>query len=264
MPNLKEQKMLKFVRIFSCVLFLTSLASAQITVACAANVQFAMEEIKTAFEKEAGIQVKTIYGASGMLSSQIRNGAPYDLFVSADMSFPESLFVWKYAVEKPKVYVFGKLVLWSAKGLQPDSLLHILKDQTIQKIAIPDPKSAPYGKEAVKALKRAGLYDHVQPKLVYGENISQAAQYISLGHVDIGFNAKAIVCAGPMKNVGNWVEVESSLYDPIAQGVVALKYGNDNNPGLVKKFYAFLFDEGAKAVFLKYGYILPGNSANEK
>jgi molybdate transport system substrate-binding protein len=255
--------MLKLMRISSIVLLLISLTPAQITVACAANLQFAMEEIKASFEK-TGIQVKTIYGASGMLASQIRNGAPYDLFVSADMSFPESLFVWKYAIERPKIYVFGKLVLWSAKGLQPDSLLRILKEQTIQKIAIPDPKSAPYGKEAVKALKRAKLYDQVQPKLVYGENISQAAQYISLGHVDIGFNAKAIVCAGPMKNVGKWVEVDSSLYDPIAQGVVALRYGLDNNPGLVKRFYNFLFSNESHAIFLKYGYILPGNSANEK
>jgi molybdate transport system substrate-binding protein len=244
------------MRIASIVLLLINLTPAQITIACAANLQFAMEEIKVSFEK-SGIQVKTIYGASGMLCSQIKNGAPYDLFVSADLSFPESLYVWKYAVEHPKIYVYGKLVLWSAKGLQPDSLLHILKDQAIQKIVIPDPKSAPYGKEAVKALRRAGLYYQVQPKLVYGENISQAAQYISLGHVDIGFNAKSVVCAGSMKNVGKWVEVESLLCDPIAQGVVALRYGMDNNPGLVKKFYGFLFENPAQAIFLKYGYALP-------
>jgi molybdate transport system substrate-binding protein len=251
--------MLKWMRISSIVLLLISLTPAQITVACAANLQFAMEDIKASFEK-TGIQVKTIYGASGMLSSQIRNGASYDLFVSADMSFPESLFVWKYAVERPKIYVFGKLVLWSAKGLQPDPLIKILKDTAIRKIVIPDPKSAPYGKEAVKALKHAGLYDLVQKKLVYGENISQAAQYIQLGHVDIGFNAKAIVCAGPMKGMGKWVEVDSLLYDPIAQGVVALRYGMENNPALVKKFYAYLFGEESRAVIIKYGYSLPGNS----
>jgi molybdate transport system substrate-binding protein len=174
------------------------------------------------------------------------------------MSFPESLYVWKYAAEHPKIYVYGKLVVWSAaQGLHPDSLLNVLKDPAIKKIVVPDPKSAPYGKEAIKALKRAGLYDQVQPKLVFGESIAQAAQYIALGHVDIGFNAKAIACSGPMKGVGAWVTVDSSLYDPIAQGVVALKYGNDNNPGLVKRFYGFLFSKQSQVIFLKYGYALP-------
>jgi molybdate transport system substrate-binding protein len=233
------------------------LSQAQITVACAANVQFAMEEITTAFEKATGIRVKPVYGASGKLATQIKNGAPFDVFVSADMSYPESLFVWKFAVGRPVVYAYGKLVLWSAKGFEPDPSLKILKDPTINKIVLPDPKTAPYGKEAVKALKRAGLYNVMQSKLVFGENISQAAMYIQLGHADIGFNAKSMVSAGPMKGVGKWVDVDCALYNPIAQGAVKLRYGVDNNPELSKKFYAFLFGRESRTLFLNYGYILP-------
>jgi molybdate transport system substrate-binding protein len=193
-----------------------------------------------------------------MLTSQIKNGAPFDLFVSADMGYPDSLFVWKYALGKPQIYAYGKLVLWSARDLEPDPLLACLKNGSILKVGIPDPKSAPYGREAVKAMKRAGIYEQLLPKLVFGENILQTAQYIQMGLVEIGFNSKAVASAGPMKGVGKWVDVDSSLYDPIAQGAVVLRYGKDNNPGLAEKFYAFLFGNESRAIFLKFGYLLPG------
>lgn len=250
--------MSKLRLILTLALLLKCLAPAQITVACAANVRFAMEELKAAFEKETGTKVSAIYGASGKLATQIKNGAPFDVFVSADMSYPDSLFLWKCSIDKPKIYAYGKLVLWSSGGLEPDRYLACLKTGSIRTIAIPDPKTAPYGREAVKAMKHAGIHDQLLPKLIFGENILQTARYVQMGHADIGFNAKSMVCAGPLKDVGKWVDVDSSLYDPIAQGAVELRYGKDNNPELAKKFFIFLSGAESRAVFLKYGYLLPG------
>ena len=239
------------------ILLLSAPGFAQITAAVAANVQYAMEEIKTEFRKSTGIEVKTIYGASGKLTTQIKSGAPFDLFISADMDFPDSLHRWGYASEKPRPYAYGKLVLWTLRDLDLDKGIAVLMDSGVSKVALADPKRAPYGKEAVKALQRSGLYDKVLPKVVYGENISQVSQYILTGNVEIGFNAKSVVLADEVRGKGKWKEVDSTLYDRIAQGAVVCKYGRDNNPGLSSRFFAFLYSEAARNIFSRYGYILP-------
>jgi len=238
------------------MLFVCQTAYSQITVACAANMQFAMEQIKTAYAK-TGTEIKVIYGASGKFVTQIKNGAPYDVFVSADMAYPESLFVNKFAVAKPQIYAYGKLVLWTTKNIDLSKGIDAIKDPLVKTIALPDPKGAPYGREAIRALKKTGLYDAVLPRLVFGESISQAAQYIVLGSVDIGFNAKAVVLSSQMKGKGTWVEVDSSLYTPIAQGIVVCKYGADNNAGLSQRFVAFLLGKETRKILETYGYILP-------
>jgi molybdate transport system substrate-binding protein len=231
-------------------------AYSQITVACAANMQYAMEEIKTAFAK-TGAEIKPIYGASGKFTSQIRNGAPFDVFVSADMDFPESLFVWGYAVEKPRVYAFGKLVIWSLKPGLVEKGVAGLSDPAIKTIALADPKRAPYGRETVRALKNAGVYDAVSSRLVFGESISQAAQYIVTGAADIGFTAKSIVLSPQMKDKGTWREVDSTLYNVIAQGVVMCRYGEDNNPESSRAFVSFLLGNESRDILKKFGYLLP-------
>lgn len=229
----------------------------QITIAVAANVQFAMEELKTEFKKSTGIEIKTSYGASGKFCTQIKNGAPYDVFISADMDFPDSLYKWGYAKEKPRPYAFGKLVLWTMKDLDLAPGISVLADSGVVKIAVADPRRAPYGREAVMALKKAGLFDKIESKLVYGENISQVAQYILTGNADIGFNAKSVVLAGEVASKGKWKEVDSALYAPIAQGVVLCKHGWENHPVPSRRFYEFLFSDKARAVFLRFGYRLP-------
>ena len=238
-------------------ILLTSIAGAQITVAVAANVQFAMEKIKAEFKQASGIDVKTVYGSSGKLCTQIKNGAPFDLFVSADMDFPDSLYKWGYAAQKPKTYAFGKLVLWTTAKLDLEKGMQVLGDSGIVKIAIADPKGAPYGREAVKALKQAGLYDKVASKLVFGESIAQVNQYILLGSVEIGITAKSVVLAPDMQGKGTLKEADSTAYDPIAQGAVVSKYGADNNPGLAAKFLDYLYSQAARKVFARYGYVLP-------
>jgi molybdate transport system substrate-binding protein len=226
-------------------------------VATAANVQFAMEELKVDFKKATDIDVKAVYGSSGKFTTQIRNGAPFDVFVAADMDFPDSLHKWGYATGKPKPYAYGKLVMWTMKDLDLGRSLSVLLDSGVGKIAVADPKRSPYGREAFKALQRSGVYDKVKDRLVYGESISEVTQYIVTGNVDIGFNAKSVVFADETKGKGKWQEVDSTLYDRIAQGAVVCKYGAEYNPGLSAKFLAYLYSDPARAVFAKYGYVLP-------
>ena len=146
--------MAKFLLLsFTAVLLSFTIATAKITVACAANMQYAMQEIMAAFNKK-DTTVNAVYGASGNLVTQIKNGAPFDIFVSADMSYPESLFVNKDAIAKPKIYAYGKLVILSMKKGIVDKGISVLKDPGIKTIAVPDPLHAPYGREAMKALKR--------------------------------------------------------------------------------------------------------------
>jgi molybdate transport system substrate-binding protein len=231
--------------------------AAQLTAAVAANVQYAMEELKTDYKKSAGIEVKTVYGSSGKLAAQIKNGAPFDVFISADMDFPDSLAKWGYASAKPKPYAYGKLVLWTTRDLDPAKGLSLLAEAGVEKIALADPQRAPYGREAVKALKKSGSYEQVKQKLVFGESISQVNQYVLLGTVDIGFTAKSVVVAADMRGKGKWAEVDTTAYDPIAQGAVVCKYGTENNPGLSAKFLEYLYSAPARTILAKYGYVLP-------
>lgn len=231
-------------------------AAGQITAAVAANMRYAMEELKADFGKSGG-EVKTVYGASGILAAQIKNGAPFDVFVSADMEFPDSLAKWGFATSNPKPYAYGKLVLWTTKELDPATGLSLLAEPGVGTIALADTQRAPYGREALKAIKKWGGYDRVKRKLIFGESISQVNQYVLLGTVDVGFTAKATVAAGPMRDKGKWAEVDSTLYDPIAQGAVVCKYGSGNHPALSARFLRYLYSPPARAILAKYGYVLP-------
>lgn len=255
--NLTIQRIRPALALLAFLPFFRSEASAQITAAVAASVQFAMEDLKTEFKKSTGIDVKTVYGASGKFATQIKNGAPFDLFISADMDSPDSLFKWGYAADKAKPYGYGKLVLWTLKNFDLGKGMAVLEDSGIARIAVADPKRAPYGREAVKALQGSGLYGKASAKLVYGENISQVSQYILTGNADIGLSAKSVVMAGEVRGKGKWKEVDSSLYDKIAQGAVICKYGRENHPGLSARFLEFLFSEPARIIFSRYGYVLP-------
>lgn len=232
-------------------------ASAGITIAAAANVQYAMEELNADFRKASGEESRTVYGASGTLASQIRNGAPFDVFVSADMAFPDSLAAWGYAAGKPRPYAYGTLVLWTTKRAAPPPGLASLADAATGRIALADPERAPYGREALKALRHAGAYPAVRDRLVYGESVSQVNQYVLLGAVDFGITAKSAVLAAPMRERGKWAEVDRSLYDPIAQGAVLCKHGADKNPAAAARFLDYLYSPPARAILAKYGYLLP-------
>jgi molybdate transport system substrate-binding protein len=250
------KKTILFVLAFLSAVPLAAFAG-DITVAAAANVQFTLEDLKAEFTKEAGIGVKTVIGSSGELTAQVENGAPFDVFLSADMKYPAKIFKDGFSSAAPKVYAYGVLVLWTMKDLDLSKGVNILSDSGIQKIAIADPEVAPYGRQAVNALKFYKLYDQLQKELVLGESISQANQFITTGTADIWFTAESVVLAPNMKNQGKWIEVDPKSYEPIAQGVVVLKYAQQNHSREAQEFYNFLFTAPAREIFKKYGYKLP-------
>ena len=228
----------------------------ELTVAAAANVQFAMEELEAAFEEKSNIELEVIISSSGKLTAQIEQGAPYDVLISANMKYPEALYAKKMATSPPKVYALGALVLWTMNDLELERWSSWVVSEDIGKVALANPKNAPYGEAAITALKRMNLYDQVEPKLVYGENIAQTNQYILSKACDFGFTAKSVVLSPKIKNKGKWVELDASTYEPIKQGVVITAYGVEKHPSASQEFFEFLFSEEAKEIFVKYGYVV--------
>ena len=240
------------------IFFIPICASAEeITVAAAANVQYTLEELKAEFEKNSDIKIKTIIGSSGKLTAQIENGAPFDIFLSADVEYPQTLYKENLALEAPKIYAYGRLVLWTMKDIDLSQGVQILNKNFVKKIAIANSQTAPYGREAVNAMKYYKLYNDVERKLVYAQSISQVNQFITTQAADVGFTAKSVVLANNMKDQGKWIEVAEDAYQPIAQGVVILKNTQKNNLKNAQAFYDFLFTMKAQEIFKKYGYILP-------
>lgn len=229
----------------------------ELTVAVAANVQYPFEELESIFEKETAITVEPVIGSSGKLTAQIENGAPFDIFMSADMDYPDALREKGLTYNDPAVYGYGRLVIWTMNDLDLSKGISVLTDASVRKIAVASPKTAPYGRQAVNALKFYGVYDEVQDKLVYGESIAQVNQFISTRAADLGITAISVVLAPNMKDKGKWIEIDKKSYEPIAQGVVILKYAEGHNPEAARKFFEFLFSDEAKTVFRKYGYKLP-------
>jgi molybdate transport system substrate-binding protein len=229
----------------------------EIIVAVAANVQFAMQDIEKVYEQKSGLAIKTVISSSGKLTAQIQNGAPFDVFLSADMKYPDTLYAAGFAGTKPRVYAYGALVLWTMKDWDLSQGIKILPEAKIQKIAIANPQTAPYGEEAVKLLKHYQIYEGVAPKLVYGESIAQVNQYIFSQAAEAGITAKSVVLSPEMKGKGKWVEIDHRAYSPIAQGAVILKHGSKNHPQAAQAFYDFLFSEAAGKILQDYGYLLP-------
>lgn len=235
----------------------SAVSAAPLTVAVAPNVKYAFDNLAAEFKKDTGIEVQGVFASSGKISSQVKSGAPFDVFLSADTEFPEILFKEGWAVTKPQVYAYGVLVLWTTKDFDLSKGLTLLADGKVQKIAIANPRLAPYGRAATQALESAKLSAAVEHKLVYGESIAQAAQYVDSGAADIGFTAKSLVIAPEMAGKGKWVEVPKAGYEPIAQAVVVLKHSAETQSENARKFVDFLFTPKARAIFEKYGYVLP-------
>ncbi|MFZ6772572.1 molybdate ABC transporter substrate-binding protein [Undibacterium sp. SXout7W] len=234
------------------------LASAgTIAVAVAANVQYAFDDLKTAFKQETGHDVQASFNSSGKFVAQISNGAPYDVFLSADMEFPEKLHKDGLTATEPRVYAYGALVLWSMKEKDLTQWQAVLSGSNVSKIAVANPKTAPYGRETMRALQYFKLDQSLQPKLVFGESIAQTNQYIHSGVADIGFTAKSVVLSPEMKSQGKWIDVPRSAYQPIAQGAVILKYGKEQHPQIAQQFYDFVYSVKARAILERYGYLLP-------
>ena len=236
---------------------LSLLAQPKLTVAVAANMQYTIQELITEFNKTNKTKIDVVLGASGKLTQQILNGAPFDIFISADAAFPQKLSDSHFTLEAPKVYARGLLVLWSVKpGIQPAKDCKLLVSTGIKSIAVANPQTAPYGSAAEAILKKYNLYTIVSSKLVTGESITQTSQFIATQNADIGFTAKSIVISSEMKGKGKWVELNTSDYPPIEQAAALLKHAKENHETEAKQFYNFLYSAKAKAIYNKFGYIV--------
>jgi molybdate transport system substrate-binding protein len=246
-----------------CALLLAFRADAQtLRVAAAADLQLAMHDLASQFEKNSGTKVAVSYGSSGNFQAQIENGAPFDLFFSADAMYPERLVKASVADAQSLVeYAEGHLVLWAASGenLQLAKRgFEVLKDPRVQKIAIANPQHAPYGRAAVAALKKAGLYDQVKDKLVYGENISQAAQFAQSGSAQLGLVAFSLTFAESMKTGETW-EIPAEYYPPIQQEAVIIN--SSPNKAAARAFLAFVKSEQGRKILSNYGLTSPIEAA---
>lgn len=235
----------------------TSAFADTLTVAVAASVQYAFDDILAEFRKETGHTLKPVYNSSGKFAAQIMNGAPFDVFLSADMEYPDKLHKAGHADAAPKVYAYGALVLWTMNDVDLANWRTVLASPAVAKIAVANPKTAPYGRETMKALAHLKLDEALAPKFVFGESISQTNQYIHSRSAAAGFTAKSVVVSPEMKGQGKWVELPKESYQPIAQGVVVLKHGRQNNPKLAQQFHDFILSPKSRAILERYGYLLP-------
>ena len=247
------------------VIALAALSSArpvsgqEIAVAAAADLKFAMGELAANFEKQTGTKVNVTYGSSGNVFSQIQNGAPFDLFFSADVEYAKKLEVSGQA-EPGTLYSYatGRIVIWMLSGINVDlnaQGINALLDPAIQKIAIANPAHAPYGKAAVAAMRQAGIYEKVGPKLVYGENISQAAQFVQSENAQAGIIALSLAISPAMKDSGKMWLIPAELHPPIEQAAVVVR--SSRKKEAAKAFLKYIKSAEGKAVMDKYGFTTP-------
>ena len=231
-------------------------ASAQsLTVAAASDLQSALPAIVAEFQKETGHQVKLTFGSSGNFFAQIQNGAPFDVFLSADIEYPRRLerlgqaepgSFYKYAI--------GRLVLWTRKdtGIDVRRGLGVLADASVRRVAIANPMHAPYGKAAISALRYGRLYEQVQTKFVFGENILQTAQFAQLGSADVGLLALSLALSPALKSSGTYVEVPRFWYPPIEQAAIVL--ASSRQKVLARQFIDYLKKPESVRILQSYGF----------
>jgi|SRR5574344_959600 molybdate transport system substrate-binding protein len=243
--------------ILSLVLLYLNIFAGTINVAVAANVSYAINDLIKEFNKtNPDTKVEIVLGSSGKFTTQIQNGGPFDIFMSADMKFPQTLEKENLTATKPVIYAQGSLAMLSAKSFDFSKGINLVTDSNINKIAIANPKTAPYGTAAQEALKNLNILDEVESKFVYAESISQAVTY-TITAADIGFIAKSSLYDENMKQYKeniNWVSIDPKLYTPIDQGIVLLKRAENNTEA--KAFYDFILSDNAKDIFKKFGYLI--------
>jgi molybdate transport system substrate-binding protein len=238
--------------------------ASDVSVAAAADLKFAMADLAAQFENQTGNKVNVTYGSSGNFFSQLQNGAPLDLFFSADMDYAQKLET--AGVAEPGSlyrYAVGNLALWAPADSQLDLAAgwKVLLDDRVQKIAIANPEHAPYGRAAVAALKKAGIYEQVKSRLVFGENISQAAQFAQSGNAQVGLVALSLAISPGMRDGKRW-NVPTDMHPPIDQAAVLMKNAKDKQAA--RAFLDFVKTEPSRATLAKYGFTFPAAQPPEK
>ena len=237
-------------------LLVAPLRAEQLTIAAASDLRFAMEEVVGLFRRQQPAdRIDVVYGSSGKFVAQIGQGAPYDLFFSADSRYPQQLVEAGLAGSAVKPYALGRLVLWS-KDVDAAALsLQDLADPRFRHIAIANPQHAPYGQRAEEALRAAGVWEAVESRLVLGENIAQAAQFVETGAADIGIIALALARNPALAATGSHALISDSLHSPLLQAFVITKRA-EHKP-LAAAFAAFLDTPAIIALLQQHGFALP-------
>ena len=243
-----------FVLTLLFVAYATSLRAEQALVAVAANFSAPMQQIALAFQKDTGHQLRLSFGATGGIYAQIKNGGPFDVFLSADQLTPQKIEAEGLGVPQTRfTYATGQLVLWSKQDGLVDDKGQVLRSKNIQRIALANPKLAPYGAAALEAMTQLGLLDELKPKLVQGDNIAQTYQFVSTQNAQLGFVALSQVFAdGKITSGSGWV-LPSSLYKPILQDAILLKNGKDNSAA--KALMLYIKGDKAKEMMKRFGYL---------
>jgi molybdate transport system substrate-binding protein len=234
----------------------------EIRVAAAADLKFALDELTAQYEKQSGKKIAVIYGSSGNFFAQIQNGAPFDLFLSADIEYPRKLEAARLA-EPGTLYEYavGRIVIWMPADARVDLAAlgwKALLQPGVEKIAIANPEHAPYGRASVAALRNAGVYEQVRNRLVYGENIAQAAQFVSSRSAQAGILAFSLAVSPPMRDGKRW-EIPEKLHSPIEQAAVILKSAKDKEGA--RAFLAFLKSDAGREILKHYGFMQPPSAA---
>lgn len=228
-------------------------------VAAAADLSNAFKEVGEAFEKKTGKKVTFSFGSTGLLSKQIKEGAPFDVFAAANVSYVDDLIAAKAAVADSKaMYARGRIVLYTANGAAPVEKLAELADGRIKKVAIANPEHAPYGKAAEQALAKAGLLEAVKPKLVFGENVLQAMQFAESGNAEVAIVALSL--ALPAK--GKYTEIDTALHEPIEQALAVCEQSKQK--ASAQEFIGFVNGEEGRAIMKRNGFLLPGEALTTK
>ena len=230
---------------------------APIKVAAASDLSYAFEEVGAEFTKKTGKKVVFSFGSTGLLAQQLSEGAPYDVFAAANVSYVDKVVAAGACDEATKaMYARGRIVLWSRDAVQPaPATLADLSDPRFVKLGIANPDHAPYGRAAKEALESAGLWESLKPRLVYGENIKQTLQFAETGNVEAAFAALslAIVTKG-----GHYILIDESLHAPIDQALVVCKHGG--NPTVGAEFAKYVNSDDGRAIMKRYGFLLPGET----
>ena len=246
--------------VFAFFVLLSGTAQAEkITVAAAADLKFAMDEIVVAFKKANPADgVEIIYGSSGKFHTQIKQGAPYDLFFSADIAFPRELAKAGFAASPVVPYAVGRIVLWSSSVDASKLTLDSLADPKFTRIAIANPKHAPYGKRAEEALRASGLWGKLESRLVYGENIAHTAQFVQTGNAEVGILALSLALSPELANKGAYYLIPDNLHQPLEQGFIITKRAEGN--AMARRFADFMSSPSTRTIMTRYGFVLPSES----
>ena len=226
-------------------------------VAAASDLSVAFKDVGAAWEKESGKKVDFSFGSTGLLAKQIEEGAPFDVFAAANVSFVDEVVkAGECTADTKAIYARGHLVIWSKDPQRLPKSIAELKDPKYAKIAIANPETAPYGMAAKQALVKAGLWDAVQPRVVFGENIQQTFMFARSQNADVAFVALSLAMSSP----GNWTPVDMALHEPIDQALVACKGGKAgaSKQNEAKSFIQFVGSAEGRAIMKKYGFLLPG------